>query len=294
MRSTAATPSLSDVARVGFIGLGDMGGAIATRIINGGFATRLWARRPEALSDFTGSDFTGSDVSPATTPAELAADVELVGICVWDDQAVRDVLYGPDGVLAGCRPNTVIAIHSTVSPACVREAADAAAARGAMLVDAPVSGGRDMALSGGLVVAVGGDVAAVERSRPVFASFGDPVIHLGPVGAGQFAKLINNALLAANLAVGDDALGLGQELGLDPTALAEVIRHGSGRSFGLDVAMMARASADTRKRTAVPLRKDVSCLTTVAAPRECANARLLTYAARQGIERLNLPPGWKR
>jgi 3-hydroxyisobutyrate dehydrogenase len=288
MQSTAATPSRIEVRQVGFIGLGDMGGAIATRIIGAGFPTRLWARRAEALNDFT-----GATVENASTPAELGANVDLVGICVWDDTAVRDVLYGTDGVLAGCRPGTVIAIHSTVSPATVVESARVAAESGAVVIDAPVSGGRDVALCGGLVVAVGGDTAAVERSKPVFAAFGDKVIHVGPVGAGQYAKLINNALLAANLAVGDDALSLAQALGIAPDGLAEVVRHGSGRSFGLDVALAARMSADIRERTATPLRKDVRCLTVQAAPSECADAALFTRAARQGVERLSLPPGWE-
>ena len=154
MQSSAATPSRSDVRQVGFIGLGDMGGAIATRIIDAGFATWLF-------------------------------------------------------------------------------------------------------------------------------------------GAGQYAKLINNALLAANLAVGDDALSLAEALGIPPDALAEVVRHGSGRSFGFGVALAARMAADIRQRTTTPLRKDVSCLT-VQAPRECADAALFTRAARQGVERLSLPPGWER
>lgn len=284
MQSTAATPSRSEVRQVGFIGLGDMGGAIATRIIGAGFPTRLWARRREALNAFT-----GAVVENASTPAALAADVDLVGICVWDDAAVREVLYGSDGVLAGCRPGTVIAIHSTVSPATVVESAEAAEQSGAMVIDAPVSGGRDVALSGGLVVAVGGDPEVVERSRPVLATFAALVIHVGPVGAGQYAKLINNALLSAHLAVGDDALSLAQALGLAPEALAEVVRHGSGRSFGLDVALGARVSAEVRERTATSLRKDVGCLTVHAAPCECADAALFTLAARQGVERLSLP-----
>ena len=290
MRSTAATPSRSEVAQVGFIGLGDMGGAIASRIIAAGFPTRLWARRPKVLDEFS-----SPSVHSAATPAELAAEVDHVGICVWDDEAVRDVLYRNDGVLAGSREGTVIAIHSTVTPRTVRDAAAAAAERGLMLVDAPVSGGRDVALSGELVVAVGGDAAAVERCQPVFASFGNKVIHLGPVGAGQYAKLINNSLLAANLAVADDAIALAQTLGMEPAALAEVIRNGSGRSFGFDVALLTRSSADARTHAAVSLRKDVGCLTVEAAPNECAaDAALFTRAARQGVERLNLPPGWKR
>ena len=289
MHSMAATPSRSEVAQVGFIGLGDMGGAIASRIIGAGFPTRLWARRPEALEAFT-----GPEVRTAATPAELAAGVDLVGICVWDDHAVGDVLYGNDGVLAGAREGTVIAIHSTVLPATVREAAAAAADRGVMLVDAPVSGGREVALSGNLVVAAGGDAAAVQRCRPVFAAFGAHVFHLGPVGAGQLAKLINNSLLAANLAVADDAIALAQSLRLEPTALAEVIRHGSGRSAGFDVALLSRESADARNRAAELLRKDVCCLTVNAAPKECADAALFTLAARQGVERLSFPPGGEK
>lgn len=289
MHSTAATPSRSDVAKVGFIGLGDMGGAIASRIIGAGYPTRLWARRPEVLDEFT-----GPAVQSAATPAELAAEADLVGICVWDDQAVRDVLYGDDGVLAGTRSGTVIAIHSTVLPDTVREAEKAAAEKGVAVVDAPVSGAREVALSGGLVVAVGGEAAAVERCRDVFASFGAHVIHLGSAGAGQFAKLINNALLSANLAIADDAIALARSLGMDPTALAEVIRNGSGRSFGFDVALVTRESADARTKTAAALQKDVGCLTVDAAPQECAAAALFTHAARQGVERLNLPPGWER
>lgn len=289
MHSMAATPSRSEVAQVGFIGLGDLGGAIASRIIGAGFPTHLWARRSEALDAFS-----GPTVHTAATPAALAAEVDLVGICVWDDQAVREVLYGKDGVLAGCRAGTVIAIHSTVTPMTIRQAAEAATDRGATLVDAPVSGGRDIALSGGLVVAVGGDDATVERCRPVFASFGDPVVHMGPAGAGQYAKLINNSLLAANLAVADDAIALAEQLKIRPAALAELIRSGSGRSYGFDVALLARDSADARKHTATLLRKDVGCLTVEAAPQQCADGALLTYAARQGVERLNLPPGWVR
>jgi len=280
-----ATAARSDVARVGFIGLGDMGGAIVTRIIGAGFPTVLWARRPEALAAFE-----GAHVATAGSPAQLAARVDLIGICVWADQDVRQVLQGDHGVLAGCRPGTIIAIHSTIQPATCRELAAAAAERGATIVDAPVSGGRDVALAGSLVVAVGGDEEAVERCRPVFATFGDPVIHLGQVGTGQLAKLVNNTLLAANLALADDALTLAQALGVRPDAMARVLRHGSGRSYALDVAVAVRASAETRRAALAPLEKDVRSLTSDAAPRECAAAALLVDAATEAIRRLADPP----
>jgi 3-hydroxyisobutyrate dehydrogenase len=278
MRSTVATPSRSEVTRVGFIGLGDMGGALAARIIGAGFPTMLWARRPEALTSFA-----GPGVETASTPAELAAAVDLIGICVWDDNAVREVVCGRDGVLDGSRPGTVIAIHSTVHPNTCEELDEAAAQRGVVILDAPVSGGREVALAGKLVVAVGGDEDTLERSRPVLASFGDPVIHLGALGAGQFAKLVNNALLAAHLALANDALALAPSIGMKPDALVQLLRHGSGRSYALDVAVAGRASGAIRERTAVPLRKDVDCLNAVL---RGSDAPVLTFAAGVGVRRL--------
>ncbi|TDO06379.1 3-hydroxyisobutyrate dehydrogenase-like beta-hydroxyacid dehydrogenase [Mycobacterium sp. BK086] len=285
MRSTAATPSPSNVARVGFIGLGDMGGALAARIIGAGFPTVLWARRAEALRSFS-----GPTVETAGTPAELAARVDLIGICVWDDKAVWEVVGEHDGVLAGCRPGTVIAIHSTIEPDMCLELATAAAEQGAVILDAPVSGGRDVALTGKLVVAVGGDREVLERSRPVLASFGDPVIHLGALGAGQLAKLVNNALLAANLALAHDALRLAASRGLQPDAMAQVLRHGSGRSFALDVAVASRSSAEVRNRAVPPLSKDVRCLNAVL--RRSGDATALRAAAEAGLQRLSDPACW--
>lgn len=261
-----------------------MGGAIASCIIDAGYPTVLWARRPEALDAFD-----GERVAVARTPAELAAGVDLVGVCVWADDDVRAVMEGDDGVLAGCAPGTVVAIHSTVMPATCRDLADAATARDVTVLDAPVSGGRAAALARSLVVAVGGDADAFDRCRAVFQAFGDPVVHLGPVGAGQYAKLVNNALLAANLAVADDALTLGEALGLRPDALLEVLRRGSGRSFGLDIAMTARASPETREQVRRPLDKDVAALVS-SAPAASAAASALVDAAADAIRRLGAPP----
>jgi 3-hydroxyisobutyrate dehydrogenase len=285
MRSTVDTPSRNEVARVGLIGLGDMGGALAARIIGAGFPTVLWARRPKALTSFS-----GPTVETAPTPAELAATVDLVGICVWDDKAVREVVRGRDGVLAGCRPGTVIAIHSTVHPETCRELAHAAEKCGAVVLDAPVSGGRDVALTGKLVVAVGGDEGTYERSRPVFASFGDPVIHLGPLGAGQLAKLVNNALLGANLALANDALALAHSLGLHTEGMVEVLRRGSARSYALDVAVACRTSPAIREQTAAPLGKDIGCLNAVL--RGSADAAMLTFTAGVGVRRLADAKRW--
>ena len=284
-----AVTASPEAARVGFIGLGNIGGAMVTRIIGAGFPIVLWARRPEALAPFL-----GGLVETAESPADLASRADIVGICVWSDDDVRDVMLGERGVLAGCRPGTVVAIHSTTQPGTCRVLANAARELDVAVIDAPVSGGRDGALAGTLVVAVAGDERAADRCRPLFASFSDEVVHLGPVGSAQFAKLVNNALLAANLTLADDALTIGALLGIRPEALAQVLRRGTGRSYALDVALGARGSAETRRAALPFLEKDVQSLTTGDAAPECAeSASLLAAAATEAVRRLSTPPaGW--
>jgi 3-hydroxyisobutyrate dehydrogenase len=247
------------VETVGFIGLGDQGGAMASRIIEAGWSTVLWSRRPEVLGGFA-----APNVSTTASAADLGAAADLIGICVWADDDVREVVIGDGGVLDGCRPGTIVALHSTILPETCREIERLAAARGTLVLDAPVSGGRAVAFDGGLTVAVGGVAAALERARPVFDAFARTVEHVGEVGSGQTAKLLNNAVLAANLAVADEALALGQRLGLDPAALAAFMRTGSGRSYGLDVAYRCRTSAATRQAALPALEKDLRQLAVVA------------------------------
>jgi 3-hydroxyisobutyrate dehydrogenase len=133
------------------------------------------------------------------------------------------------------RAGSRIAIHSTIHPDTCTALADLAAKRGVALIDAPVSGGAPAAAAGTLTVMVGGDAAAVAAARPVFETFGETISHLGGVGAGQFAKLVNNSLMAANMALADAALGAGAALGLDRGALTELVKASSGRSYAFDV-----------------------------------------------------------
>ena len=274
-----------EINRVGFIGLGDMGGAMVHRIVAGGFETVLWARRPEVLDSMV-----GPTVRAAKSPADLAASVDLVGVCVWADQDVRAVMEGNEGVLSGCRPGTVIAIHSTIQPATCLELAAIGTELGVTVVDAPVSGGRNGALAGTLVVAVGGEGPVIERCRPVFNTFGNPVIHVGPVGSAQFGKLVNNAVLAANIAVADDALTLATSAGIRPEAMTELLRNGSGRSYGLEIALSSRHSAEMRHNVFAPLDKDVTCLTKDAAPEASRSVPLLVDTATEALRRLVDPP----
>ena len=234
--------------RVGFIGLGSQGAPMARRIIDAGFPVTLWGRRPATLEPFAGTDATVAD-----SPAKLAAACDLVCLCVRDDADVEAVTGGPDGVLAGLRPGGVIAVHSTVHPDTCRRLAAAAAAGDVRVVDAPVSGGRPAAEAGHLLVMVGGDEATVAYCRPVFASYGDPVVHLGPLGAGQVTKLLNNAAFTAHLGIAASLLALGRAFDVDSGRLGEVLLHGSGRSFALERVAAAGGTLDRIAGHAGPL-----------------------------------------
>ncbi|OCB18243.1 6-phosphogluconate dehydrogenase [Mycobacterium malmoense] len=215
--------------RVGFIGLGSQGGPMARRIVEGGYQTTLWARRPATLEPFAG---TGATI--AESQAELAAASDLVCLCVVGDADIHEIVSGDRGVLAAMKPGGVIAIHSTVHPNTCRELANQAAAKGISVVDAPVSGGGGAASQGRLLVMVGGDADVVERCRPVFATYADPVVHLGELGSGQTTKLLNNLLFTAHLATAATALSLAGALGVDPDRLTEVVSRSSGNSFALN------------------------------------------------------------
>jgi 3-hydroxyisobutyrate dehydrogenase-like beta-hydroxyacid dehydrogenase len=213
----------------GFIGLGSQGAGMAQRIIAQRVPTTLWARRAATLEPFAGK------ASFAADPAELGRASDVVGVCVTDAAAVREVTLGPSGVLAGMAEGSVLAIHSTIGIDDCAEIAEAATRRGVLVIDAPVSGGGAAAAAGQLTVYVGGAHDAVARARPALETYGDPVLHMGELGSGLRTKLLNNALNAAHFALAHDAVTIGRDAGLDPDVLAEALRRGSGRSFALEV-----------------------------------------------------------
>lgn len=242
--------------RVGFIGLGDQGAPMARRIIDAGHPTTLWARRPASLEAFA-----GTPASFVDTPRALGSRSELVAICVLADDDVDEVVDGRDGVLAGMQPGGVIAVHSTTHPDTCRRLAARAADRGVSVVDAPVSGGGVVASQRRLLVMVGGTDDDVARCRPVFETYGDPVIHLGPLGSGQLAKLVNNVLFAAHLSLGTRAFALADAIGIEPGEMANVLAHGTGGSYALGVlANTGYTAATTAARAGPLLRKDTDLL----------------------------------
>src|SRR5262249_9951706 len=191
--------------------------------------TTLWARQTAALEPFDGRAAFAAD------PFELGARSDVVGICVTDGAAVREVVLGPRGVLAGMQAGSVLAIHATIGPDECVAIGNAATALGVRVIDAPVSGGGAVAAAGQLTVYVGGDDDAIAFARPVLETYGNPVFHMGALGSGMRTKLLNNALVAAHFALAHDAFGLGTSEGLDPSTLADALRSGSGRMFSMEV-----------------------------------------------------------
>ena len=221
---------MADAVRVGFIGLGDMGGPIASRIIQAGFATTLWARRATSLDPYrdTAAAF-------AATPRDVGEASDVVGVCVFNDADVEDVLGGEIGVFSGLKAGAVVLVHSTISVEGMERLADEGARLGVHVLDAPVSGARSGAEAGRLAIMVGGDPTAFERARPVMQAYGSTVRLMGPPGSGQRMKVLNNVLGFCNLRMAHLALEVGGRLGLEAQAVKDVLRNASGSSFNLPI-----------------------------------------------------------
>ena len=239
------------MAKKGFIGLGSQGGPMARAMIDAGLEVVLWARRPVTLEPFADTPATSADSVQA-----LGRQVDYCAVCVVDDAGVSEVC---DELILAMPPGGVIVIHSTIHPALCRSLAVRARERDLSLVDAPVSGGGGAAAERKLTVMAGGDEAAMAIARPVFETFAGLIAHLGDVGAGQTAKLINNNLMAANLALAHRAFAIAESQGLDCEVFRQLVGVSSGRSFSFDV--RARMSAPTDFRHGAELlAKDVRLL----------------------------------
>lgn len=215
------------IKKVAFIGLGDQGGPMAEAIGERGFELHVWARRPPSLSAVEKVPHVVHDMV-----ARLAASAELIALCLRDDTDIWDVLDN-QGLLANIAPGTIIVNHGTGDPAEAGRIAAHVARAGGVYLDAPVSGGSPGARARTLTTFAGGPADAFEATLPVFETFSDTVKLMGPVGAGQFTKLFNNALTITNMKNAEDVLGLAGKLGLDLPALVEVVSASTGGSAAL-------------------------------------------------------------
>lgn len=215
--------------RVGCIGLGNMGSGIAENVARAGFEVAVFDVRLDAAQRFSSL---GARV--ATSPMDVAAEADIVTVTVLNDAQVDDVLFGEQGATKSLRPGGLIVIHSTVSPATCRELADRAVAHSIAVVDAPISGGEHAAREGTLTLMIGGDVEAVSICGPVFEAISALRFHVGDVGAGQVAKLVNNLMGIVNRIVVGEALSLARTANLREEVVLELVRSSSGNSWQVE------------------------------------------------------------
>ncbi len=248
--------------KVGFIGLGNMGEPMAANLARAGFEMVVYDLRSEPLERLH-----ELGASVADSPRELAASCELVSVMVVDDQQVREVVTGADGVLEALQGGATLIVHSTVSPETCRELAKRAAEQQIELLDAPVSGGAGRARDATLSMMVGGSPERFERTRPVLEAVASHLFHMGDVGAGVTTKLANNLVGIANGRILEEGLALARLSGIDEARMLEVINVSSGQSFVSQTrdAMRAEASKHTGGRAGLRriMSKDISLAVTL-------------------------------
>ncbi|HJU09917.1 MAG TPA: NAD(P)-dependent oxidoreductase [Candidatus Binataceae bacterium] len=211
--------------RVGFIGLGNMGKPMAINLAKAGFDLMVYDLRAEPMQELA-----ALGAKCARSADEIGRHAEMIELVVVDDAQVEAVTYGEGGVLASARPGTVIAVHSTVHPRTVRHLADLAKIKGITVIDAEVSGGERGAYAKTLCYMVGGDKRAFEKCRPLFATSGSSIFHLGELGAGAITKLAHNLIVYVNMLAAAEGMKLAQTAGVDLAAMEQVVHAGAAQS----------------------------------------------------------------
>ncbi|NMG14921.1 NAD(P)-dependent oxidoreductase [Aromatoleum bremense] len=215
---------------VGFVGLGVMGLPMARHLQHAGHRLHLWARRPQSVAPFAGSDAVVHD-----SPAALAAATDVAFSVVTGSADVERLALGADGLIHGARPGWVQVDMSTIAPASARRIAAALEARGAAMLDAPVSGGAQGAQDATLAIMVGGSADVLERLRPLLTCLGRTIVHVGDSGAGQVAKACNQMIMVAAIEACAEAMHLANAHGVDLAAVRSALLGGSAASRVLEV-----------------------------------------------------------
>ncbi|MCL2585890.1 MAG: NAD(P)-dependent oxidoreductase [Streptosporangiales bacterium] len=242
--------------RIGFVGAGRMGRPMVERLVAAGHEVTVLGRTPgnrDRLRE--------AGAAPVAAAAETAAGADIVGVCVFSDEQVSHV--GAE-VLPAMPAGSVLVVHTTGSPATVRDLRDTAPG-GVGVIDCPVSGGPHDIAAGAITLLAGGAAEHVDRARPALEAYGDPILHAGPLGAGQTVKLVNNAVFAANIGLLAAAARLGTRLGIEEKSLLTALTHGSAGSRALDSAARAGSVEVFAAAVAEFLSKDVEVVRATAA-----------------------------
>jgi len=213
-----------------FVGLGVMGYPMAGYLLKAGHDVTVFNRSPEKAAKWR-AEFGGNT---APTPAAASAGADIVFTCVGNDDDVRDVILGENGVLAGVAGGAIVVDHTTASAAVAREVSAAAAAGGVDFLDAPLSGGQAGAESGQLTIMVGGDEPVYAKALPVMGCYAKACTRIGPVGDGQRAKMVNQICIAGIVQGLAEGLHLAKRGGLDISAVIGAISKGAAQSWQME------------------------------------------------------------
>ncbi len=214
--------------KVAFIGMGTMGASMAINILKKGHALTVYNRTKgkEAVVVKAGAE-------RADSPKEAAAKAEVIIVCVSDTPDVEEVILGENGGIQGAQSGSLVVDMSTISPKATRKMAKNLESRGVKMIDAPVSGGSEGAVNGTLAIMIGGDQEDVEKARPVLETMGKTITHVGPIGAGQITKAINQTIIAGVYLSVAEGVALGIKAGLDMKKVVHAIGGGAAASWVL-------------------------------------------------------------
>ena len=230
-RTNPKTYEPSTPTKVAFIGLGVMGYPMAGHLALAGHHVTVYNRNPTKAKDWC-AEFPGH--ASAATPREAALGADMVFCCVGNDDDLRSVMLGADGVLAGTQAGALLIDHTTASANVARELFAAAKAKDVHFVDAPVSGGEAGAINGMLTVMCGGESAAFDRAKPVGMAFSKAFTLMGESGAGQLTKMVNQVCIAGLVQGLSEGIAFGMKAGLNMEQVLEVIGKGAAQSWQMD------------------------------------------------------------
>jgi 3-hydroxyisobutyrate dehydrogenase-like beta-hydroxyacid dehydrogenase len=213
---------------VGLIGLGKMGLPMGRHMAAKGFTVIGFDLRADAIAAAK-----NVNVGSAPSPSAVAAACDLTIVVVGFDSDVEAAMFGKEGVLAGARRGSIVAVASTIAPGTMKDIGERAASSGVRLLDIPLCRGEGAAEAGKLLVMGGGDKAAFEESRPAFAAFADAIYYLGPLGSGQVGKMVNNLILWACISADNEGLGLAAKLGVELGPLRQALVDSSAGNWAL-------------------------------------------------------------
>lgn len=272
--------------RIAFAGIGLMGLPMTRRLLAAGFPLTVWNRTPDKCTPLL-----ELGARRAETPAELCAEADILMLCLADTAVVREVVFGPGGVLEGARAGQVLVDFSSLEPAATREmAAELERRTGVHWIDAPVSGGTPGAEAGTLAIMAGGREEDVERVRPVLAHLGQRLTRMGEVGAGQVTKVCNQMIVACNALVIAEVVALAEKAGVDASLLAPALAGGFADSRPLQILapQMAESCFEPVKWHVRTLLKDLDTATRLsreegsATPMSGLAAQLMRLHGSQG------------